>query len=123
MSQMFPSNGWYRQDLPPAYFPFSPTGQNGYRPVWFTTKCAGRLVRLRVAFRLLPLVCVELVGPVFDLLAGFRFRYAIAFLDFASQYRDIAFDLLDVVVREFAPLVVYGSTQLLPIALNPVPSR
>ena len=56
-----------------------------------------------------------------DLLSGFRFRYAILFLDLASQHFDITFDLLYVVVREFAPLVAYASTQLLLIALDPVP--
>jgi hypothetical protein len=64
---------------------------------------------------------VELAGPLVDLLSGFRFRYAIVFLDLASQYFDITFDLLYVVVRELAPLVAYASTQLLPIALNLVP--
>jgi hypothetical protein len=56
-----------------------------------------------------------------DLLTGFRFRYAIVFLDLASQQLDIAFDLLYVIMREFAPLVAYAATQLLPVALNPVP--
>ena len=87
----------------------------------FVTKHADRLVRRRVAARLLRLVCVELAGPLVDLLSGFRFRYAIVFLDLASQHFDITFDLLYVVVREFAPLVAYVSTQLLPIALDPVP--
>src|SRR5947208_3743957 len=99
----------------------SPTGRSGFRPVRFTTKHTGRSVRLCVAFRLLRLVCVELAGPVVDPLSGFRFRHAIAFLDLASQHFDITFDLLYVVVRELAPLVVYASTQLLPVALNPVP--
>ena len=87
----------------------------------FTTKHAGRLVRLCVAARLLRLVCVQLAGPVVDLLPGFHFRHAIAFLDLAGQHFDITFDLLYVVVREFAPLVAYVSTQLLSIALDPVP--
>jgi len=64
---------------------------------------------------------MELTGPLVDLLSGFRFRYAIVFLDLASQNFDITFDLLYVVVRELAPLVAYVSTQLLPIALDPVP--
>jgi len=63
---------------------------------------------------------MELTGPVVDLLSGFRFRDAIVFLDLASQHFDITFDLLHVVVRELAPLVAYVSTQLLPIALDPV---
>jgi len=84
-------------------------------------EAAFRLVLRRVPFRLLRLMCMELAGPLFDLLAGFRFRHAIAFLDLASQHRDIAFDLLYVVVREFAPLVAYDPTQLLPVALNFVP--
>src|SRR5438270_5481173 len=89
--------------------------------VSFTTKHTGRSVRLCVAARLLRLVCVEHAGPVVDLLSGFRFRHAIAFLDLASQHFDITFDLLYVVVREFAPLVAHAPTQLLPIALDPVP--
>jgi len=64
---------------------------------------------------------MELTGPLVDLLSGFRFRYAIVFLDLASQNFDITFDLLYVVVREFAPLVAHAPTQLLPIALDPVP--
>ena len=87
----------------------------------FVTKHAGRLVRRRVAARLLRLVCVELAGPLVDLLSGFRFRYAIVFLDLASQHFDITFDLIYVVVREFAPLVAYAPAQLLPVALNSVP--
>jgi len=84
-------------------------------------KCAGRLVRRRVVFRLLRFVCEELDGPLFDLPSGFCFRHAIALLDLAGQHLDIAFDLLYIVVCEFAPLVVYAPTQLFPIALNPVP--
>src|SRR5439155_2872315 len=42
----------------------SPTGQFGFRPVRFTTKHAGRLVRRRAAAQLLRLVCVELAGPL-----------------------------------------------------------
>ena len=87
----------------------------------FVTKHAGRLVRLCVAVRLLRLVCVELAGPLVDLLSGFRLRDARVVLDLASQHFDITFDLLHVVVRELAPLVAYVSTQLLPIALDPVP--
>ena len=54
------------------------------------TKHAGRLVRRRAAAQLLRLVCVELAGPLVDLLSGFRFRHAIAFLNLASQHLDIA---------------------------------
>ena len=62
-------------------------------------------------FSLLHFVFEELEGPLVDLLFGFRFRHAIAFLDLASQYLDIAFDLLYVVVCEFAPLVAHTSMQ------------
>ena len=64
---------------------------------------------------------MELAGPLVDLLSGFRLRDAIVVMDLASQHFDITFDLLYVVVREFASLVAYASTQLLPVALNPVP--
>ncbi|HEX6554129.1 MAG TPA: hypothetical protein VF026_15295 [Ktedonobacteraceae bacterium] len=94
------------------------TGQFGFRPVRLTTKRADRLVRLWVAVRLIRLVRMERAGPLFDLLSGFRFRYAIAFLDLASQHFDITFDLLYVVVREFAPLVAHAPAQLLPVALD-----
>jgi len=63
---------------------------------------------------------MDLANPLFDLPSGFRFRHAIAFLNLASQHLDIAFDLLYIVVREFAPLVAYTATQLLPVALNSV---
>ena len=69
------------------------------------------------------MLCLELAGPLFDLLFGFSFRHSIMFLDLASQYLDIAFDLLYVVVREFAPLVADATAQLLPVALNPVLKR
>src|SRR6266849_5158537 len=95
--------------------------RTGHRPVRFATKRTDRLVRLCAAVRLIRLVRLELADPLFDLLPGFRFRHAIAFLNLASQQLDIAFDLLYVVVREFAPLVACASTQLLPIALNSVP--
>ena len=85
------------------------------------TKHADRLVRRRAAAQLLRLVCVELAGPLVDLLSGFRLREARVVLDLASQHFDITFDLLHVVVRELASLVAYASTQLLPVALNPVP--
>ena len=87
----------------------------------FATKRAGRLVRRRVAFRLLRFVRQELDDPALDLPSGFCFRHAIAFLDLAGQHLDIAFDLLYIVVREFTPLVLYAPAQLLPIALNSLP--
>jgi hypothetical protein len=62
--------------------------------VRFVAKSAGRLVRRRIAFRLLRFVREGLNGPLFDLPSGLRFLHVIAFLDFAGQYLDIAFDLL-----------------------------
>ena len=67
---------------------------------------------------MLLLMCWEFFGPLVNLLYGFRFRHAVTYLDLASQHLNIAFDLLDIVVCKFAPLVVHGSMQLLPIALN-----
>ncbi len=68
--------------------------------------------------RLLCFVCKGFVDPWFDLPSGFRLRRAIAFLDLARQHLQIAFDLLDVMMGEFAPLVTYASTQLFPVVLN-----
>src|SRR6266480_5077003 len=76
-------------------------------------EACSNLVRRRVAVRLLGLLCMELVDPILDLLTGFRFCHAVALLDLACQHLDIAFDLLYIVVSEFAPLANYASTQLL----------
>ena len=69
--------------------------------------------------RLLCFVCKGFVDPLFDLPFGFCLRCAIAFLDLASQRIHIAFNLLDVIVGEFAPLVTYASTHF--TSLFPVP--
>jgi hypothetical protein len=50
-----------------------------------------------------------LTEPLLELHTGLCFRHAIAFLNLASQHLDIAFDLLDIVVSEFASLVVDAS--------------
>ena len=63
-------------------------------------------------------MCLEFASPLVDLLFGFLFRYALAYLDLASHHLNIAFDLLYVVVCKFAPLMAHGSMQLFPIALN-----
>lgn len=89
-----------------------------YRPLRLRIKRSRGLVGRRVAMRLLCFVCKGLVDPLFDLPFGFCLRRAIAFLDLARQHLHIAFDLLDVIVGEFAPLVTYASTQLFPVALN-----
>jgi hypothetical protein len=86
--------------------------------MWLRTKRSKGLVGWHVIMRLLCFVCKGFVDPLFDLPFGFCLRCAIAFLDLASQRIHIAFNLLDVIVGEFAPLVTYASTQLLPVALN-----
>jgi hypothetical protein len=100
------------------------SGRQRYQPpVRFTPKRARRLALRRLALLglaalLLDMVREELPGPQFDLLSGFRFRHAVAFLNLASQRLDIAFDLFNIVVREFTPLVAHTSAQLLPVTLN-----
>ena len=78
---------------------------------------------------MIRLLRLERADPLFDLPSSFRFRHAIAFFDLANQHLDIAFDLLYVVMRKFAPLVAHASASsgvganLTPPALPRPPDR
>src|SRR5579885_1571414 len=56
-----------------------------------------------------------------DLALGFVLGDAIAFLDRASQLVTLAFDAVQVIVRELAALLLHFALELLPVALHSVP--
>ena len=59
---------------------------------------------------------LKLAAPFVDLALGFLFRDAIALLDFSGENLLVAFHLLQVVIGEFAPLMLQLAFELLPVA-------
>src|SRR3569832_1949177 len=66
-------------------------------------------------------VVLGLVLPFLDLLLGVIAGHAIAFLDLSGQLLATAFDGIEIVVGELAPLFLELAFHLLPVAFDNVP--
>ena len=54
--------------------------------------------------------------PLFDFVLSFLFCNAVAFLYLTRQYSLVALRLLQIIIREFSPLFLHLTFELLPIA-------
>jgi hypothetical protein len=61
------------------------------------------------------------IDPVVDVLAGRILIKAVAFLDFAFKLFALAGNLIEIVIRKIAPLLLDLALQLLPVSLNAIP--
>ena len=53
--------------------------------------------------------------PLFDLALSFLFCNAVTFLYLARQYSLVTLRLLQIIIREFSPLFLHSTFELLPI--------
>jgi len=56
--------------------------------------------------------------PSLYLMLGFLFCDAVAFLYLARQYSLVALRLLQIIIREFSPLFLHSTFELLPVPLS-----
>jgi len=63
----------------------------------------------------------QISQPAVDLPLGFIPMYAVTLLDPADELGALAFDQIEIVIGELAPLLLHFAFHLLPVSFNSIP--